>query len=116
MRSKKGDAMKDHNFENAPDLRQALNKSAARRIEINVERYQAYLDNPALSEAQKEDIISALWSIMSAFVELGFGIHPVQQACGQLPETLDGEPKNDSDREAAHKADLTQDVNQGLDE
>ncbi len=86
MRSKKGDAMKDHNFENAPYLRQALNHSASRSIEIDVERYQAYLDNPALSAAQKEEIISALWKIMSAFVELGFGIHPIQQACGQLSE------------------------------
>lgn len=70
-------------------LRRAADTKTTKTVEIDVERYQAYLDDPALSPAQKEQIIEALWSIMVHFVELGFGVHPVQQACGQLCETHD---------------------------
>ncbi|MEM6974058.1 MAG: hypothetical protein AAF577_14755 [Pseudomonadota bacterium] len=73
-----------------PDLQDAVNRAArGRTIEVDVQKYQAYLDDPALSPAQKEQIIEALWSIMVHFVELGFGVHPVQQACGQLGKTCD---------------------------
>lgn len=58
-------------------------------IEIDYERYQALLDDPSLSESQKRQIIDALWSIIVAFVDLGFGVHPAQAACGQLSESLD---------------------------
>ncbi|MEM8575711.1 MAG: hypothetical protein AAGF48_13895 [Pseudomonadota bacterium] len=68
-------------------LRRAADTKTTKTVEIDVERYQAYLDDPALSPAQKEQIIEALWSIMVHFVELGFGVHPIQQACGQLGET-----------------------------
>ncbi|MEM6889963.1 MAG: hypothetical protein AAF636_17765 [Pseudomonadota bacterium] len=52
-------------------------------LKVDVERYQHLLDDPALSEEQKNQIIEALWSIIVNFVELGFGVHPVQEACGQ---------------------------------
>lgn len=93
--------MKDHGFDNAPDLGVALERAAskaeARNIEIDVEKYQAYLDDPALSDEQKEEIIHALWIIIMAFVELGFGVHPTQHACGQLEKELDPCAKVDSD-------------------
>jgi len=57
---------------------------------VDVERYQHLLDDPALSEEQKQQIIEALWSIIVNFVELGFGVHPVQEACGQGAR-VDGE-------------------------
>ena len=58
-------------------------------VEIDVAKYQAYLDDPALSEDQKEEIIKALWSIMVAFVDLGFGVHPAQEVCGKPASKLD---------------------------
>lgn len=57
---------------------------AARPIlTLDVEKYQAYLDGADLSEAQKEEFIRTLWSIVVSFVELGFGVHPLQEVCGQ---------------------------------
>lgn len=71
----------------------ALNKSvetkSGRRFEVDVERYQAYLDDPALSADERTEIIKALWTIVSAFVELGFEVHPTQQACGKVEKTLE---------------------------
>lgn len=92
-------------FENAPELGSALgfaaNDGPRRSVEIDVARYQKYLDDPSLSEGQKEEIIKALWSIMMAFVDLGFGVHPLQEAhgqedCGKLHGELDDHGDADS--------------------
>lgn len=87
-------------FENAPNLAKelgiALDAPPRRSLEIDTAKYQKYLDDPALDDAQKEEIIHALWSIMMNFVDLGFGIHPVQEACGELGCTLDHQGDQDS--------------------
>ena len=84
-----------------PDLSEALDRAARkaeeRSIAVDVGKYQGYLDDPSLSDAQKEEILRALWIIISAFVELGFGVHPAQQACGQLEQELDLDRRLDSD-------------------
>lgn len=60
--------------------------SARPIVTVDVEKYQAYLDDPKLSEEQKEEFLQAIWSIMVAFVDLGFGVHPLQEVCGQDSE------------------------------
>ena len=72
------DRLSDHAFPTAAD--------AKRRIEVDVERYQHLLDNPDLTEEQKAQMLEALWSIIVNFVELGWGVHPMQKACGKLCE------------------------------
>ena len=64
-------------------LDNAVTGRSAPSLEIDVERYQAYLDDPSLSREQKVEILTAFWSVITTFVELGFGVHPVQQACGK---------------------------------
>ena len=56
-------------------------------ISVDVEKYQAYLDGSGLSDAQKEEFLQSLWTIIVSFVELGFGVHPLQEVCGQNLET-----------------------------
>ena len=72
---------------NMDDLSQdfcfALDKAAKPSLGIDTAKYQAYLDDPSLSEAQKEEIVQALWSIIVSFVDLGFGVHPLQEVLGQ---------------------------------
>lgn len=60
--------------------------SARPVLTVDVEKYQALLDDPSLSEAQKEEFLRALWSIVVTFVELGFGVHPLQEVCEQESE------------------------------
>ncbi|MBK9584602.1 MAG: hypothetical protein IPO55_01610 [Alphaproteobacteria bacterium] len=55
-------------------------------IAFDVERYERYLEDQGLSEDQKRAMLEALWSIIVSFVDLGFGIHPAQSACGQNGE------------------------------
>lgn len=57
--------------------------TANRTLHIDVERYQAMLDGSGLDDAQKQQVIEALWSIVVAMVELGFSVDPVSQACGK---------------------------------
>ena len=52
-------------------------------LTVVVEKYQAYLDGSDMTEAQKEEFLQALWSILVSFVELGFGVHPLQEVCGK---------------------------------
>jgi hypothetical protein len=85
--------MKHDTHIGAPDLSEALDKAVSlghgSRLEIDLDHYQSYLDDPSLSPDQRDEIIGALWMIISAFVELGFGVHPAQQACGKPQTVLD---------------------------
>lgn len=55
--------------------------NATPSLSIDWELYGTYLEASDLSDEQKREVIEALWSIVISFVDLGFGIHPVQQAC-----------------------------------
>lgn len=57
-----------------------------RIVTVDVEKYQSYLDGSGMSDAEKEEFLQALWSIIVSFVELGFGVHPLQEVCGKTPE------------------------------
>ena len=60
-------------------------------VEIDYEYYEKYLEDSDLTVEQKRQFIEALWQIIVGFVDLGFGVHPVQQAqnaCGKLGEDV----------------------------
>ena len=63
------------------------------------------MDDPAMSKEQKEQVIEALWTIVVSFVELGYGVHPVQQACGKLAENKD--ESGAADQNALHCEDIS---------
>jgi hypothetical protein len=65
------------------DLSDQFRASARPILTVDVERYQALLDGSGLSDEQKEEFLQALWSIVVSFVEHGFGVHPLQEICGQ---------------------------------
>lgn len=52
-------------------------------ITFDAARYEHFLAEMGLDEDQKHAMLEALWSIIVSFVDLGFGVHPAQQACGQ---------------------------------
>jgi hypothetical protein len=72
------------------DSRDGATRAVRPVITFEYERYAPMLDDPALSEDQKRAFLQALWNIIVAFVDLGFEVHPVQLACGQVRES---EPK-----------------------
>lgn len=92
--------MKEPETTKTPDLAAAIDKAAKqhspRCLEIDQERYQSHLDDPSLTLGQKVEIVDALWTIISSCVALGFGVHPVQQACGKHRTELDRERNSES--------------------
>jgi len=56
-------------------------------LKLDVERYEEMLKSCDLTEEQRQDFLETIWSIIVGFVDLGFDIHPLQQAdpdgCGQ---------------------------------
>tara|TARA_X000001316_G_C893025_1_gene14023 strand:+ start:197 stop:526 length:330 start_codon:yes stop_codon:yes gene_type:complete len=67
-------------------------------VGIDTSKYEALLADAEISDEDKRELIQALWSIVSSFVKLGFGVHPAQLAmrerdCGQDPNTFTAGPQ-----------------------
>lgn len=75
----------------------------ARTVEIDLQAFVPMLNDVEASDEQKLDLLSELWTIMVMFAEMGFGLHPAQQAvaaseaCGKLPNTNDPSPESGKD-------------------
>ncbi|MDD9911200.1 MAG: hypothetical protein OXR62_16150 [Ahrensia sp.] len=52
-------------------------------LHIDYALYESHLKESNLSEAEKQAFLESLWDIIVGFVDLGFGVHPLQQACEQ---------------------------------
>ena len=69
-------------------------------LTLDVEFYQSFLDDADIPEDKKCELIETLWQIVVQFVDLGFGIHPLQQSGHQVanserePEQLGRTAKN----------------------
>lgn len=81
--------------------------SAKPLVTVDVEKYQSYLNDTDMTPEQKEAFLQDLWAIVVSFVELGFGVHPLQEVCGQNEE--DGENENHSDSNPVKYEKLDQD-------
>lgn len=83
--------------QNSDGIKDIFNKPARPIVAVDVEKYKVFLDDPSLSEVQKQEFLQALWSIVVTFVELGFGVHPLQEVCPQQDEA-DGTGSNSKDK------------------
>lgn len=64
-------------------------------LTLDVALYEGYLQDSNLTEDERRAFLEALWSIVVGFVDLGFGIHPLQQTgqgCGQDGSSLAFDP------------------------
>lgn len=50
-------------------------------LTINWRKYEKLLEESDLPDEEKQEFLRTLWNIIVAFVDLGFGVHPSQQAC-----------------------------------
>jgi hypothetical protein len=58
-------------------------KPALPGLKVDWELYGHYLEASDLSDDQKREFVETLWSIVLSFADLGFGLHPAQQTCGE---------------------------------
>lgn len=60
------------------DFKPAL--SGQKTLLVDVDYYQAIIDDPEVSDTYKRDLIAIIGSIVIQFIDIGVGVHPVQQA------------------------------------
>lgn len=57
-------------------------------LTLDVDYYQSFLDDADIPDDKKQELIETLWNIVVQFVDLGFGIHPLQQADNSTADQL----------------------------
>lgn len=50
---------------------------------IDYSLYDEILADSGASDEEKREFLDVVWNIVVSFVDLGFGVHPLQQACEQ---------------------------------
>jgi len=61
-------------------------KKAPPTLTIDWELYGKYLDESDLSDAEKREFLETIWAMVVSAIDLGFGVHPAQQAVGNICE------------------------------
>jgi len=61
-------------------------KNTPPTLTIDWELYGKYLEESDLSDVEKRAFLETLMAIVVSAVDLGFGVHPVQQAAGNISE------------------------------
>ncbi|MBT3011720.1 MAG: hypothetical protein KME41_08355 [Candidatus Thiodiazotropha sp. (ex Lucina pensylvanica)] len=81
----------------------AQDRPASAIPECDVEKYREHIKDLDLSEAEQTELLKTIWTIMAAFVDLGFGIDSVQllSSSPRKPESLSGQ-NDGKDYEAAN--------------
>lgn len=47
---------------------------------VDVDYYQSIIDDPDVSESRKRELIEIVGAIIMNFIDIGFGVHPIQLA------------------------------------
>ena len=61
-------------------MEKEIDNTNFRTLTIDVDKYQELLDDVDIPDEQKLELIETLWNIVVQFIDLGFGIHPVQRS------------------------------------
>lgn len=78
------------------------------RVEIDLSVYAPLLEDDAISDEDKRTLLNALWSMILSFAQIGWGVHPVQQAQAARGrhEIGCGKGAGQADERAAESADV----------
>lgn len=74
----------------------AFNHNPALQVDLDI--YRPYLEDEDISEADKQELLQALWPIAVSFAMMGFDVHPLQHVidaqipCGQDRAELNALP------------------------
>jgi hypothetical protein len=49
-------------------------------LQFDPREFMQFVENEGLTEQEAQQLLRAIWDIMVAFVDLAWGVHPVQQA------------------------------------
>ena len=71
------------------NISNALEAAPRPSLTLDVSLYEEFLKDSDLSESKKQEFFEALWLIIVSFVDLGFEVHPLQQANEAVDITKD---------------------------
>ena len=54
--------------------------------DFNIDKYRPYIAELEMDETAKDELLRALWQIMCAFVDLGWGVNSIHFALPELAE------------------------------
>ena len=60
-------------------------------LEFDWQEFTDFFEGSDLSEAEQQEFLETLWSIIVHFVDLGFGLNPIQILCEQIGENPSSE-------------------------
>lgn len=63
-------------------------------LAFDPDSYRHYVEGYDLSETEQQELLSALWQIIVQFVDMGLGLHPLQQV---IDSWIDDGDKNSPD-------------------
>ncbi|RFB04289.1 hypothetical protein DX908_02700 [Parvularcula marina] len=75
----------------------ANNKQTGLSVSFDFETYAHHIKDLDLSEEEARQLLAMWFNVVVQLVDLGWGIHPIQQSCGQIIETACERPAGDSD-------------------
>ncbi len=55
-------------------------------LTLDIDYYQGFLDDMDIPADKKRELVETLWGIVVNFVDMGFGVHPVQLASADKPK------------------------------
>lgn len=58
-------------------------------LSIDVQHYQKYLDDSSISDKDKQELLETLWDIICELVQLGYGVHPLQNIDNECGESIE---------------------------
>jgi hypothetical protein len=71
-------------------------------LPLDVQKYQSHVQDFDLTEEQKTELLETLWSIMTTFVDLGFGVDSVQYLIRErCPDSLFSQESGIQDKKAS---------------
>ncbi len=74
--------------QNRHDAISALNSEAFAPLTLDPDKFRSFLDDAALDPQQQDELLKELWVILVGFVDLGFGLNPIQHV-SDLRRTLE---------------------------
>lgn len=79
--------------DSTPTISETFAASSKRTLTVDVAKYQEYLDHSDMTPDQKEDFLQAVLNIVVTFVDLGFSVKTIEDACGKDGQSALPRPK-----------------------
>ncbi|MEO0423896.1 MAG: hypothetical protein AAF184_16270 [Pseudomonadota bacterium] len=92
-----------------PPLSEVQAGLSPERLRLDPELYRDALEELSLSQEQENTLLQALWEIMHIFVEIGWGVQPVQMMIPQLlaQNVLDTSEALEQDEDVPNQGETT---------